>query len=194
MIANRMGKDACNAAARLLFRHIRLIVVFIARPGISNNASIYVPDPRFLISRLYEPRNRSEVMAPFGETSLVAEIPCFKGDSIFGRADKDLAEVVLDELSELGLVKRTDVLGWKHHMLPNAYPVYTLDYAENVAVLMNAMGRISNLDILGRAGRFHYSHFHDHLRLGKSYVATLLRSSPDNADSDNDSTAQGLAR
>ncbi len=194
MIADRIGQEARDAAARLLFRHIRLIVVFVARPGISNNASIYVPDPRFLISRLYEPRNRSEVMAPFGETSLVAEIPCFKGDSIFGRADKDLAEIVLDELSELGLVKRSDVLGWKHHMLPNAYPVYTLDYAENVAVLMNAMRRISNLDILGRAGRFHYSHLHDHLRLGKSYVESLSRCSSDNADSDNDLAAQGMMR
>src|SRR5581483_2424791 len=72
MIANRMGKDACNAAARLLFRHIRLIVVFISRPAISNNATIYVPAPRSLRTRRFAPRNRSEVMAPFGETSLVA--------------------------------------------------------------------------------------------------------------------------
>lgn len=39
-----------------------------------------------------------------------------------------------------------------------------------------SLARIANLDVVGRAGLFFYSHLHDQLRFGKDYVEDLLRS------------------
>jgi protoporphyrinogen oxidase len=176
LLGEAISPDARHAAARLRFRHIRLVFVRLQSPRVSPNASIYIPDPAYGISRVYEPKNRSDAMAPADETSLVAEIPCSDGDSVLKLSEAEVAEKVLSELVELRLVKRSEVIEWRHHFLPNAYPVYTNDYAANVAVIGGALTAISNLETIGRAGRFVYSHLHDQLRFAKDYVAELSAS------------------
>jgi protoporphyrinogen oxidase len=170
-----VADDARRAAVSLRFRHIRLIFVRLNRPSVSTNASIYVPDKQFCISRIYEPKNRSAAMAPAHETSLVAEAPCFPGDDIHRFRDEELAERIISELTHLSLVKREDILGWKHHHIPNAYPVYTIGYSNSVQTILDALHPIVNLDTIGRAGLFFYSHLHDQLRFGKDYVQALMQ-------------------
>ena len=84
-----------------------------------------------------------------------------------GRAPEDLGPT---ELEQLGLVKSSRLLEWRHHVLPHAYPVYVLDYAASVERIIDALRPIANLDTLGRAGRFVYGHLHDQLRVAKDYV------------------------
>ena len=174
LLGNELPEAATQAASELRFRHIRLIFIRLGRPRLSQNASIYVPDPEFCISRLYEPKNRSSFMAPDNETALVVEVPCFNDDPIDLLAPNELARRVIAELTQLSLITHDDVIEWKHHYLANAYPVYTRNYAERVTIIRDALGAIANLDTIGRAGLFHYSHLHDQLRFGKDYVARLL--------------------
>ncbi len=176
LLGDVVPDEARAAAGRLRFRHVRLLFFRLRTPGVSGYASIYIPDPAFLVSRIYEPRNRSADMAPEGETSIVAEVPCFPGDDAERLADDDLAARVVDELAALGLLNPADVVERRHHRIPNAYPVYSIDYARDVRVIQTALASISNLDTLGRAGRFVYSHLHDQLRFGKDYVRTLRAS------------------
>jgi protoporphyrinogen oxidase len=175
-LGEQMSDEARQAATRLRFRQIRIFFLRLKRPQLSANASIYIPDPEFCISRLYEPRNRSAALAPAGETSVVVEVPCFLDDPIQRMPNEDLAERVVTELVALGLVNRAEVVEWKHHFLANAYPVYSLDYSRDVRIITEELARISNLSTIGRAGLFLYSHLHDQLRLAKDYVADYLQS------------------
>jgi protoporphyrinogen oxidase len=93
-----------------------------------------------------------------------------------------LAERVIRELAQLNLIDPREVVDWQHHMLANAYPVYTRNYAREVRVVRDALARIANLDVIGRAGLFFYSHLHDQLRFGKDYVKELLRSARETED------------
>jgi protoporphyrinogen oxidase len=173
-----LGDDAADevreAAAGLRFRHVRLLFLRLAQPRVSPNASIYIPDPRMCVTRMYEPKNRSPKMAPPDETSLVVEVPCFTDDPIYATTTEDLATRVVAELDSIGIITAAKVLEWRHHFLPNAYPVYSLNYASRVAQITDALGAISNLDLIGRGGQFFYSHLHDQLRFGKDYVASLM--------------------
>jgi protoporphyrinogen oxidase len=175
LLDDQISPEAHRAAAHLRFRHMRLLFIRLARPSVSTNASIYIPDREYCVSRIYEPRNRSAAMAPTGETSLVAEVACFTEDAIATIGADALAARVIDELTTLGLFERNEVVEWRHHFLANAYPVYTLDYGNQVEIIRNALGAIVNLDTLGRAGMFVYSHLHDQLRFGKDYVESQLR-------------------
>lgn len=176
LLGDALPDEARAAAGRLRLRQVRLIFLRLGTPSLSDYASIYVPDPAFCVSRIYEPRNRSAEMAPDGETSVVAEVPCFPGDDAERLADGDLANRVVDELAALGLLNPADVVEWRHHRIPNAYPVYSIDYAGDVRVIESALAAVPNLDTIGRAGRFVYSHLHDQLRFGKDYVRTLTDS------------------
>jgi protoporphyrinogen oxidase len=178
LLGDTLPAAARHAAAQLRFRHVRIVFLRLAGARCSSNASVYLPDPRLCVSRVSEPKNRSAAMAPADETSLVAEVPCSSGDAISGLDDAALAERVVTELTSVGLIARRDVLAWRHHHLPNAYPVCSLDYADAVQTIRDAVGGIDNLDLLGRNGRFWYSHLHDQLRLAKDYVRSVARGFP----------------
>jgi protoporphyrinogen oxidase len=175
-LGEQISADARQAAARLRFRQIRLFFIRLKRPQLSANASIYIPDPEFCISRLYEPKNRSAAMVPPDETSVVVEVPCFLDDPIQRMSNEDLAERVTAELVALKLLNRAEVVEWKHHFLANAYPVYSTDYTREVRIITDALAPISNLGTLGRAGLFSYGHMHDQLRMAKDCVAVHLQS------------------
>ena len=167
---------AREAAARLSFRHVRLVFLRLGMPRHSRNATIYVPDPRLLVSRVSEPKNRSPAMAPASETGLVVEVPCSTGDAVDQLDDRQLAERIVAELAGIGLLEPCRVLAHETRMLRNAYPVYALDYAEHVEAIVAALAGIENLDLLGRGGLFWYSHLHDQLRRAKDYVGSLAPS------------------
>jgi protoporphyrinogen oxidase len=181
-LGDQMPDEVHRIAGRLRFRQIRLIFLRLRRPRVSTYASIYIPDPALCVSRLYEPKNRSAAMAPADETSLVVEAPCFAGDPVHRMPPEALAERVIGELAQLNLLEPREVVDWQHHLLANAYPVYTRNYAREVRVVRDALARIANLDVIGRAGLFFYSHLHDQLRFGKDYVDGLLHSARETED------------
>ena len=173
LLGDAVPQPARAAAGRLRFRHVRLLFLRLAVPRFSDKASIYIPDPAFRVSRIYEPKNRSAAMAPEGETAAVVEVPCFSGDEVERLSAEELVALVVGELEALRLLDPRKVVEWRHHFIANAYPVYTSGYTADVAKILEAVGRIENLDTLGRAGRFVYSHLHDQLRFGKDYVRSI---------------------
>jgi protoporphyrinogen oxidase len=172
-LGDALPAAARHAAAQLRFRHIRLVFLRLGVPRHSPNATIYLPDPRLAVSRLSEPKNRSPAMAPERETGLVVEVPCSTGDALYDLDGGLLADRVVAELSGIGLLDPRSVLASESRMLWNAYPVYSLDYAEHVQVIGEALAAIENLDLLGRGGLFWYSHLHDQLRCAKDYVGSF---------------------
>jgi protoporphyrinogen oxidase len=190
-LGDRVSDDVREAVSELRFRHIRMFFLRLAQPHVSSNASIYIPDPKMCVTRMYEPKNRSPRMAPAHETSLVVEVPCFTGDSIESTPTEDLATRVIAELSSIGIIEASKVIVWSHHFLPNAYPVYSLNYQKHVARIVKGLGAIGNLDLVGRGGQFFYSHLHDQLRFGKDYVANLTESDAPRAADLMESAANG---
>ncbi|MGH7893231.1 MAG: protoporphyrinogen/coproporphyrinogen oxidase [Candidatus Binatia bacterium] len=184
LLGTSVPDAAHRAASTLRFRSIRLVFLRLARPRVSTSASLYLPDPSLCVARVTEPKNRSSRMAPADETSLVAEVPCFMGDPVSQLADAALVERVTGELARVGLTRPHEVIEWRHHLLPNAYPVYALDWSGTVAEVVAGVRSIRNLDLLGRGGLFLYSHLHDQLRLGKDFVSDLVapRAATDSAE------------
>jgi len=174
LLGDALPESAREAASRLRFRHVRLLFLRLARLRVSERASIYIPDPAFCISRICEPKNRSSAMTPENETSLIVEAPCFRGDAVEQLSEEEFTRKVVAELSALGLVDPKEVLETRPHFIPNAYPVCANGYARDVGVIREAFASVGNLETLGRAGRFVYSHLHDQLRFGKDCVRSLV--------------------
>jgi len=191
LLDHALADEIREAAAGLRFRHIRLFFLRLDQPRVSANASIYIPDPKLCVTRMYEPKNRSPKMAPSHETSLVVEVPCFTDDPIYATTTEDLASRVVAELDGIGIIKARKVLEWRHHFLPNAYPVYSLNYASRVSQIIDALGAISNVDLIGRGGQFFYSHLHDQLRFGKDYAAGLIEDGIEHEDAALGAAANG---
>ncbi len=173
LLGEALPKEARQAASGLRFRQVRLVFLRLAVESVSSNATFYLPERRYAVSRVAEPRNRSADLAPAGETALVAEVACGAGDDLATLDDAALARRVVAELEEAGLIEARWVVDWRHHRLDHAYPVYSLDYRERLSSVDAALARFTNLDRLGRGGRFWYSHLHDQLRAARDYVGSF---------------------
>ncbi len=172
-LGSAVADDVKKSAGLLQFRSLRLVFLRLGKARVSDNASIYFPDLQMCVSRVSEPKNRSASLAPPHETSLVVEVPCSEGEELLSLPETALKERVVSEICRTGLIRPSDVLGWTHHLLPDAYPIYSLDYKLHLETVLEGLRKFRNLITVGRNGRFFYSHLHDQLRTGKETVAAL---------------------
>lgn len=165
--------DIVEAATRLRFRNVRLVVVLVDRPSVTDAATLYFPAGGLPFARVAEPRNRCPEMAPEGRTALAAEIPCSDDDRWWQENDRAVEEEVTGHLIRIGLLAAPDVLGTTSRRLPHAYPV--LDRVA-LAASERASGwlrGIANLHLGGRGGLFMYGWIHDMVRGGRELVAQI---------------------
>jgi protoporphyrinogen oxidase len=168
--------DILRLAKSLHYRNIILVAIFLNRKRISSAATVYFPGPDFPFTRIYEPINRSVAMSPPGKTSLVAEIPCQSGDSLWGLTDEELIRRVRSRLIEINLIKNDEVLDAAVRRMPYAYPVLEIGYEEIIGEINTFLERFDNLKLSGRNGKFVYSWIHDMMRFGKEIIEELLHS------------------
>lgn len=161
------------AVNRLRFRQVVLVALFIDRPSLTDAATVYFPDRRFEFTRICEPRNRCPSMAPEGQTSLVAEIPCFTDDPIWTASDDETMAAVRRRLAETGLFGEDEVIGGSVYRLHNAYPVLETGLDEALAEISRYLTRFDNLRTVGRGGTFSYGWIHNMIRDGRNSVAEI---------------------
>lgn len=95
-------------------------------------------------------------MAPEGKTHLVVEYFCFKEDATWTATDAALTERTVRGLAELGIIEPEEVCDSVVMRIPNAYPLFEVDYIEKQKYIVEYLERFSNLELVGRGGQFEY--------------------------------------
>jgi len=158
------------AARRLRFRNVVLVALFVDRPSITRNATVYFPSREISFTRVYEPKNRSPLMAPAGQTSVVAEIPCQFDDHLWTMPEADLIAAVRRQFEALGWFPDSAVIDACTYKIPYAYPVLEIGSDEITRDILAFLSRFRNLSVAGRSGRFSYTHLHDLMSFGRDVV------------------------
>lgn len=170
MMSPSPPKQLLEIAQGLRFRDLILVVVFLDKASVTENASTYFPESTFLFSRVYEPKNRSWEMSPPGMTSLVAEVPCQRGTQLWGLPDRQLIQKVVDQLMQVGWLQPEEILGTLCKRIHYAYPILETGYEEKTQLIHDYLKGFSNLKISGRNGKFLYTHLHDMMGFGKEII------------------------
>ena len=181
MLRPRPPAEVLEAAARLRYRDLVIVAVMVDRPRVTDQTWIYVPDRRVPFSRIHEPTNWSAQMAPPGQTLLVTEHFCFRGDDAWRAPDERLAEVTIAHLARLGLLGRREVLDSAVVRVPRAYPLFEVGYEGQRRLIRAYLGRFRNLHLAGRAGAFAYMNMDQVIASGLGAAADILsREAPGN--------------
>ncbi len=167
-----------SLAAGLRFRHLVLLALFLDRPRVGPDASLYFPDPALPFTRVVEPKNRCASLAPPTQTALVVELPCGDGDGLWTAEEEEVRARVLPELEAWGLVRPEELLGSRLHRLPRAYPVLERGSGALRERLRRGLARLENLHLVGRNAGFVYGHVHDWLEQGRRLAEWLRRRRP----------------
>jgi protoporphyrinogen oxidase len=166
-------------ARALRYRAVRFLNLMLDREQISPNTWMYVSDPRFLATRIQEPKHRSPEMAPPGCTSLMLEIPCAIGDAVWRAGDPELARRCLEDLSALGVDGVASSLrGAFSTFVAEGYPIYSLGYAEHQRALTDVVSEVPNLISCGRQGTFRYIFMDIAMEMGLAAARQVLAGRP----------------
>ena len=167
------NKNLIERADNLKFRNLKICLLELDFPKLSNNASIYFPDEHIAITRIYEPKNRSPQMAPRDKTSLAIEIPYTQGDRISILTDDEVIDMVKRTLIKEKLFKESDVLGNRLIDIKNAYPILKVGEEGNIRELVSFLQSFSNQKLIGRNVEFDYLHTHKIMDKAKLLVDTF---------------------
>ena len=167
------SENLIERASNLKFRNLKICLLELDFPKLSNNASIYFPDKHIAITRIYEPKNRSLQMAPRDKTSLAIEIPYTQGERISILNDDEVIDMVKRTLIKEKLFKESDVLGNRLIDIKNAYPILKVGEEGNIRELVSFLQSFSNQKLIGRNVEFDYLHTHKIMDKAKSLVDTF---------------------
>ena len=163
-------------SAEFRFRNLIVVALFINKDTITEDGSVYFPEPQFPFTRVSEPKNRSRHMSPSGKTSLHIEIPCFSSDELWKAEDRALVRDISAHFSKLGWIRKEDIMDDQVIRLPWAYPILEVGSERKTQKLREYLEGFRNLRLSERNGRFLYAHIHDVVRFGKDIIEELALS------------------
>lgn len=155
-----------RVAASMRFRSLRFLNILLDSERISDNTWIYIPESRYKIMRIQEPKNWSPNNAPPGKTSLILELACDEGDDIWEADEDELTRECCEELKSLGLLNGERVEHKFTTRIKHAYPIYTLDYHRKVKKLFEVVEPMENLVPIGRQGLYRYNNMDHSMKMG----------------------------
>ena len=139
----------------LTYRSLRFFNMPMATENVSQNTWQYLSDPELLGTRLQEPRRRSPFMAPKGQTSVMIEIPCDKGDDIWNMDNNKLLKRVKEDLNHLD-VPDVSTGEFFTTYTEYAYPMMDVSYSAKREAAIKHLHQFDNLVMTGRQGTFRY--------------------------------------
>ena len=149
-------QDASEAVRSLRYRSLRFLNILIDKPEIGKNTWTYIPDGKYIMTRIQEPGKRSPHNAPDGKTSLILEIPCFYNDEVWEMPDDLLFKRCINDLLKLGIDVKNKVIDYFYTREKHAYPIYHLDYKHHLKELTSFLDSKENIISSGRNGLFRY--------------------------------------
>lgn len=167
------------AASQLRFRDLVIAAVMINRKRVTDQTWIYIPEQKIPFGRIHEPTNWSEKMAPEGKSILVAEFFSFKGDRIWNKSDEELTSITVENLENMGFIKKHEVVDSVVLRVPNAYPLFEVGYREKCNELYDYLGRFKNLHITGRSGMFRYYNMDHAIESGIKTAEKIIKKMQD---------------
>lgn len=156
-IPEEFGSGEVLDRFRLDYRDIMCVFIALNREQVSEDTWTYFPQQELIFARTHEPKNWSADMVPSQEyTSLAAEIFANRDSELWRESDNTIAARTVEQMHELGWIKKSEVMNHWVLRVPNAYPTYRIGYEQKVIAVKEYLSQWGNLHLLGRTGSFRY--------------------------------------
>jgi protoporphyrinogen oxidase len=147
-----------DAAQGLRYRDFLTVALVLDGEDVFPDNWIYIHEPGVSVGRIQNYRSWSPWMVPDPDTACVGlEYFCFEGDDLWTMSDDDLVALATAELEQLNLAPAGKVRRGYVVRVPKAYPMYDEDYSDRVDVIKGWLGRLTNLQQVGRNGLHRYN-------------------------------------
>jgi len=145
------------------FITVGLLLKKMTKEEITDNW-IYIQEPYVKVGRLQIFNNWSPFLVKDPTTKWVGlEYFCYEGDDLWNKNEAEMKELAIQEMIEIGMINREDVLDSVVIKMPKTYPAYFGTY-EKFDEIIEYTGQFENLFLIGRNGMHKYNN-QDHSML-----------------------------
>lgn len=163
----KADKEILTTASKLQYRDELQVALFVKKTHITPDTWIYVHPKELPFMRVMEMDNWSDKLSPPLSTTLVFEIACNKGDSMWKKDDKEVISLVADTyIREFKLISKKDIIKGYVHRVPKEYPVYHIGYKQDVDKIKRFLFQFINFQVVGRNGTFRYNNMDHSIEMG----------------------------
>ena len=135
----------------------------------------YYGSRNLVFNRISTPRFLSPETCPPGTSGYCCEVTCMVGDEKWKHGEM-LTDWVIDDLMKVGMLKkRSNVINVEIERLPHSYPIYNLDYPQQLEKARKSLTQFKNLLLAGRTGLFWYNNMDHSMENAMQIVKRLLR-------------------
>ncbi len=133
----------------------------------------YYPEREITFIRSSIPSNFSRRLVPENKSSLCLEVPCRDNDEKW-KAPEKLIDSIIQDFIKTKLVTDIKNIGNIHiEKIKEAYPLYELNYENNLKKVKECLSKIKNLRLAGRSGEFWYNNMDESIKKAFMIVETI---------------------
>lgn len=173
----KVPKDILKIAQGLPYRDFITVGVLVNKLKIKNETNIktlsnivpdcwiYVQEPDVKLGRIQIFNNWSPYLVKDPNDTVWIGLEYFanESDKLWNMSDKDFIDFAVNELSQIGIIDKKDVLDTHREKVKKAYPAYFDTYSQ-IHELIDYLNTFSNLYCVGRNGQHRYNNM-DHSML-----------------------------
>lgn len=128
-----------------------------------------------IFSRVTAPEAFLPSTVPPGKSGLCVEVTCRRGDDRWQDPDKLIQPVINDLVRTQMIGSAKDVERVHVERVPFTYPIYKLNYMQELTRNLRELGQYSNLLLAGRCGRFWYNNMDHSIGQGLTMADKIVR-------------------
>jgi len=166
-------REVDEEARRLRLRDLALVFLILKKDRLFEDHWIFFPERQYPFNRLSEQKAMNEALGPKGRTAVCCDLTCDHDDPVWNTPDEELVRRCLSGLVEGGLVSPEDFEAGFVRRFRSFYPMYTLDYKEQLEKTYDRLRTAKNLVPTGRLGMFNYNNSDHCLDMGR-FISTEL--------------------
>ena len=150
--------EVLKAGDNLKFRDFLTVALVVDQKFAFPDNWIYIHEPHVKVGRVQNYGSWSPFLVKEGKTCLGLEYFVTKDDELWGMSNENLIQLGINELEKLKLIDKGSAEEGYVVRMPKAYPVYDLDYKENIEIIKNwLLKEHPNLYPMGRNGMHRYN-------------------------------------
>lgn len=151
-------EDVLTAARALRYREFLTVALIVRDVDCFDDNWIYIHDASVRVGRIQNFKSWSPHLVPDPDLNCLGmEYFCFEGDGLWESGDEGLVRLAVNEIHQLGLADRDDLLDARVVRQRKAYPVYDEQYSAHVARIRDAVRALPGLHPVGRNGLHQYN-------------------------------------
>ena len=152
------SKNIIEAGKNLKFRDFLTVALVVDKKFAFPDNWIYIHEPHVRVGRVQNYGSWSPYLVKEGKTCLGLEYFVTKNDELWSSTNEELIELAISELEKLKLIEHGSAEEGYVVRMPKAYPVYDLNYKENIEQIKNwLLEEHPNLYPMGRNGMHRYN-------------------------------------